>query len=181
MKNKQSKKYLIVVLIIALLAITLGYSLFLSELSITGTATASGSWDVHFKNVTKDFTEDDDNYATLKDSNKTLDVAVKLEYPGDSKTITVNIANDGELDAKLTAFTINAKDGTPTTIDPEGDVYTSGAIKMTLDSLTTGTTIAAGGSQTYTMKFEWPSDYDDAETVNDVVTFEIAFDYQQAN
>lgn len=180
-KTKKSKRnYWVIALVIFLLAVSLGYSAFSSNLKIGGTATASGDWDIHFENPTIS-SGDENNIVTLSSDNKTLTVAVKLTEPGDSKTVTVDIVNKGAIDATLKNFTITAVDGNKTTIDGEGGVYTSGAIKMTLDELTTNEILVKEtGTKTYTMKFEWPADYDASEVINDVATFTITFEYEQA-
>lgn len=50
---------------------------------------------------------------------------------------------------------------------------------MTLEELSTGTDLVAKtGSKTYTMTFEWPTDYA-SENVDDTATFTITFDYEQ--
>lgn len=178
MKNKKNRKYLVVLLIIILLAIAIGYAVFSSELTITGTATANSNWSVHFANPTAT----GDDTASLSSDDKTLTVNVALQYPGDKTTVTVDIVNEGKLDAKLKEFVITAEDGSSNEITGTNGVYTNGAIKMTLEQLTEGNLISATtGSQKYEMTFEWPENYDQVESVDDKTTFAISFNYEQAN
>ena len=46
--KKQKRNYLLVALIVILLAIAVGYAAFSANITISGTATASGTWDVKF-------------------------------------------------------------------------------------------------------------------------------------
>lgn len=180
--KKSKKNYVLVALIVILLALAVGYAAFTQQLQIIGTAKAKGDWDIHFENPTISVTPQETgvNDVVLSDSDHKLTVNVKLTHPGDSKTVTVDIVNKGSVDAKLTGFTIDAKDGSSVTLSGTGGVYTYGAIKMTLEELTTGTTLAATtGSKTYTMTFQWPADYNTA-SVDDTATFTITFDYEQS-
>lgn len=179
--KKSKKNYLLIALVVLLIALAVGYAAFSQTLQITGTAKAQGSWDIHFTNESID-KNDTDNTVTLSDSDHKLTVAVKLTKPGDKRTVTVDIVNEGSIDATLKSFTVTAKDGTGTTINGSNGVYTYNAIKMTLEQATTGETLAAEtGSKTYTMTFEWPSDYTTTEgTIDDTATFDITFDYEQA-
>lgn len=176
--KKSKKNYLIVALIVILLALAVGYAAFTQQLQIIGTATAKGSWDIHFTSESIDV-EDAENTVALSNDDHTLTVNVALKKPGDTRTVTVDIVNEGTVDATLKGFTIEAQDGSSQTISGTGGVYTYGAIKMTLEELSTGTDLVAEtGSKTYTMKFEWPTDYA-SENVDDTATFTITFDYEQ--
>lgn len=175
--KKSKKNYLIVALIVILLALAVGYAAFTQQLQIIGTATAKGSWDIHFTSESIDV-GDAENTAVLSNEDHTLTVNVALKKPGDKRTVTVDIVNEGTVDATLKGFTIVAQDGSSQEISATGGVYTSGAIKMTLEQLATGTDLVAAGSKTYTMTFEWPTDYA-SETVDDTATFTITFDYEQ--
>ena len=180
--KKSKKNYVLVALIVILLALAVGYAAFTQQLQIIGTAKAKGDWNIHFANPTISVTPQETgvNDAVLSENNHKLTVNVKLTHPGDSKTVTVDIVNEGSVDAKLTGFTIDAKDGSSTTISESGGAYTYGAIKMTLQKLSTGDLLAATtGTKTYTMTFEWPSDYA-STTVYDTATFTITFDYEQS-
>lgn len=177
--KKTKKNYFVVALAVILLAVAVGYAAFTQQLQITGTATAKGSWNIHFSTPTIDL-QDAENSVTLSENDHKMQVNVALKKPGDSRTVTVKVVNEGSVDATLTGFTIEAKDGTSQPINASGGSYTYGAIKMTLQQLSTGTDLVAEtGSQDYTMTFEWPSDYTSEEAVNDTATFTITFDYTQ--
>lgn len=179
--KKTNKNYLIVALIVILLALSLGYAAFASQLNITGTVEASADWNIHFSNPVMTGANNE-NTVALSNSDKTLTVAVKLTEPGDSHKVTVDIVNEGEFDAQLSNFVVSVKDGESVEVNPtSGTVYTVGAIKMTIQSLTPGTSeklVAETGSRSYELNFEWPMDYVSDE-VNDTASFEITFDYDQ--
>lgn len=178
--KKSKKNYLLVALVVILLALAVGYAAFSQQLQITGTATAIGEWNIHFANETMTPAQDENNTVSLSDNNHKMAVAVSLAKPGDSRTVTVDVVNEGSVDATLTNFVITAEDGSSQKLSAaEGGVYTSGAIKMTLQQLTTDTDLEAKtGKTTYTMKFEWPDSYN-LENVNDTANFTITFDYSQ--
>lgn len=177
---KRSKvNYLVITLLIVLLTIAVGYAAFSQQLQITGTAAAKGSWDIHFSNVRME-PSDSKNTVTLSDDKHTMNVNVNLEKPGDIRMAEVHIVNKGSVDATLTAFNIEAKNGESQTINPEGGVaYVNGAIRITVEEIEVGTDlIAQTGDKTYIMTFEWPENYVE-ETVDDVTTFAVTFDYSQ--
>lgn len=49
--KKTKKNYLIIALIVILLTLAVGYAAFSGTLTISGTATANGTWDIHFANA----------------------------------------------------------------------------------------------------------------------------------
>lgn len=73
--KKSKKNYLIVALIVILLALAVGYAAFTQQLQIIGTATAKGSWDIHFTEESIDV-EDAENTVALGDGDHSLTVNV---------------------------------------------------------------------------------------------------------
>lgn len=167
MKKSRKRNAIVLALIVLLIATAIGYAAFASTLNITGSATANGKWDVHFANasITKSETG---NSVEIQDGNgdpattgETLDVSVRLTYPGDTATVTVNVVNDSTCAANLTGFTVNAEDDGGTTLSPTNNVWTDGVLQMQLNVpnfTANSTTIASGASQTYTMTFTWVDD-----------------------
>ena len=100
-RNKRS--YIIIALIVVLLLSAVGYAAFQANLNITGTATGTATWDVHFKNTSTGGAE------AISNDGHTLTFTSNLSFPGDAQEITAVIENSGTLNAKLTGFTV--KDG----------------------------------------------------------------------
>jgi hypothetical protein len=178
MKKSKKSNYLIVALVVLLLALAVGYAAFSQTLTITGTATAKGSWNVHFDNFVA---PSDDTTSKLNTANTELTISTALTQPGDSKEYTVDVVNEGSMTAELTGFTIASTDSTAT-VSETGGTITLGAIKVTISPVSaTGTTLAAEtGSQTYTITVEWPSSYDTTASVNDELNFSVTLEYAQA-
>ena len=100
-RNKRS--YIIIALIVVLLLSAVGYAAFQSTLTISGTATANASWDIKFTDCKINGTQDLTKISTTTTTNDTVTVgSLSLAYPGDAKTVEVEITNAGNLDATLT-------------------------------------------------------------------------------
>lgn len=146
--NKKSRKYLIILLIVFLLALAVGYAAFNDTLHITGTANANGTFDMEFTSATVDKTVGVDEIgttATISADKNTVTVAVKdLAYPGAGAQFTVVIKNAGTIPAKVSSVT-------PTGIEGSTNIKIKG-----LDAITTAhPTIAAGDTCTLTFTVEW--------------------------
>ena len=183
--KKSKKNYVAIVLVVLLVAMAVGYAACSGSISISGTANASGKWDVKFTNA--DITDSivtgtTENTATVQGEGESIDVSVNLATPGDGATITATIANKGSYDAKLTGFSV-VGDGFTETSTGSG-VWKKGAILVKVPTMvTSGSDVisAETGTKTFTFTVEWDSTVtelaDDTETAN----FTITFNYDQAN
>ena len=178
--KKSKKNYVAIVLIVLLLALAVGYAAFSSQLTISGTASAkAGTWDVKFTNA--DATPSivsgtATNTANVNSSDATkVDVKVNLATPGDGSTVTATITNNGTVDAKLKNFKLEGLTKVSET------VYQTGAIKVTVPTVTNGDVIAKDASKTFTFLVEWDSAVDEATvgTSGQTANFTITFDYEQ--
>ena len=109
MKRKQkSKRLIIAVALILLVAISIGYAGLSTTLTINGTANiAATSWNVHFENVqvTSGSVSVDENttapaVAAGNTTTTALSYAVTLNKPGDFYEFTVDVVNGG-VNAKI--------------------------------------------------------------------------------
>ena len=172
--KKRKKNFLLIALVIILVAIAVGYAAFSSTLTISGTATASGTWDIHFASGSVSKKTDGTEYGTAivdpKD-NKTLNVNVELTYPGDGCEVTANIKNNGTIPAKLTGFKLT---------DNNGDTFSNDDIKIaTPDMDTSGSEIIeAGKTCPFTFTIKWDKDSQKTEEIT--ANFKITFTYEQA-
>lgn len=154
------------------LAVVVGYALFSDNLTVSGSATATGDFDVEFTSVgtiTKvgytavDATE----IAKISEDKNTLTVTVnKLDYPGAYVTIPVTITNKGSVSAKLK------------NINETGLTQDNRAIKVTYTGVAASdTVIKTNDTQEMNIKVEWdPS----INTGSSDVTFQITLEYEQA-
>lgn len=168
--KKMRKRQGIVVLIVILLALAIGYAAFSSTLTINGTATGTGNWDVRFETVSlKNSTgSTDSNHGeasiTTTTTNDTITATVELAYPGDGVILEAVVKNNGNTPAKLSNFQI-----TGATEDLE---ITQNAGGPSIDE-----ELPAGGTCTAQFGIKWAADSD---TTNlGPQTFTITYDYEQ--
>ena len=154
------------------LAVAVGYALFSETLTVTGTATATGNFDVEFTKVgtiTKvGYTgAGDSEIAVISPDKNTLTVTVnKLDYPGAYVEIPVTITNKGSVSAKLK------------NINETGLTAVSRAIKVTYTGVAASDTpIDTNGTQEMNIKVEWDKT---VNTSSSDVTFQIQLEYEQA-
>lgn len=103
-------------LVVAIVAMSVGFAVFSSNLKINGTTTVeSSTWNIQF---------DEESYSETMGSKKTtpefnvtsMTYAVTLTEPGDFYEFTVNVENNGTFDAQLTGITL-------TDLTPEQEKY----------------------------------------------------------
>ena len=178
--NKSGKKRLVVVLIIVLLiALAVGYAGFTDTLTITGSASATGTFDLEFNSATV-VSSVGCTAATpsITDGGDTLTVSVTdLAFPGAGAQIQAVIKNVGTAPAKIKALT-------PTNITGN-----TNAIKITgLNALTTShAAIEPNGTCTVDFTVEWDSTVDTLDSskagegtgANATLSFSLVIEYEQ--
>lgn len=153
--KKDKRNYIIVALVVILLLLAVGYASFSETLKITGTATGTVTWDVHFT---------EESEGTVSEDGKGLTVTTNLAYPGDATTVTAKIENSSSVAAKLTNFKVT---GLSDTTD----------ITLKYVDLSDETEVLQpNGVCTYTFVVGWDKD-SEKTSVND--TYTITFDYVQ--
>ena len=103
-KNKQD--LYIFIIMIGLIGLTIGYAALSSTLNINGKSNISkNTWDVYFDNVVvKDDSIEAVKIPTVTDKT-TVDFEVALNLPGDFYEFTVDVINDGTIDAMIESIT----------------------------------------------------------------------------
>ena len=149
------------------LAIAVGYALFSQTLTINGTATAKGSFDVEFTTATIQ-TEVGSTGATavISEDKHTLTVTVpKLEYPGAYVEIPVTVTNVGDIPAKLKKIT-------------ETGLTTDESVKVSYTGLSEleNQQVNQNGTQNFTIKVMWD---ENSNKNSENVEFSIKLDYEQ--
>lgn len=174
MKNKK-QNFIIIGVIAFVLALATGYALFSDEITVSGTATAKGSFDVEFTSVgtivkngyTDETGKDGANIAVISSDKNTLTVTVnKLSYPGAYVEIPVTVKNVGTIPAVL-------KEIVQTGLDAD-----STPIRVTYSGIAASdATVAPGTPATMTIKVEWLST---VNTTAEAASFTVKLDYEQA-
>ena len=200
MKNKKKMEIgILLVLIIAVLGMTVGFAYYAQNLTINGTVTVKGSpWKVHY--VADDITETSGSEtatsATIGNSDTNFAFTVTLEKPGDFYEATINVINEGSMDALLKKVTMGlsavdsssnpvsssdlAKYLTYTITYNNGTPYTA-----TTDNIT-GITLAANANHNAThpvkirVAYTQPASSADLPSTDVTVTVTGQLDYQSA-
>ena len=175
------KRFLLVALFLLLVAgITFGYARLETTLTINGdTKISKVSWLVHFKNIqvtNGSYTNDGANSVSLAtNDDTTLTYTVTLKQPGDFYEFTVDIVNDGTIDAKLDSITSETND--PDVASKPFITYEE-ANFPTVDSILTP---GNAGKRTIRIRVEFPYDIRpvDLPTSDYTFTKTIHFNYVQ--
>lgn len=107
---KEYGKQILVSVIAAIFVFGVGYALLSDTITVTGTATTTGSLDVKIIEASctaqSGAVSTENNRADKSNGDNTVTLTVPaLEYPGASATFTVKLRNVGSLDAKLKSIT----------------------------------------------------------------------------
>ena len=179
--KKSKKNFVAIVLIVLLLALAVGYAAFSQTLPISGTANASGNWDIKFVDGTETITDSivegtTANTAEVAGDGKSMDVTVNLATPGDGSNITVDITNAGNVDAVIKSFKVTG-DGFSSS---DNTTYKNGPILVKVPTVSTGDELATGATKTFTFSVEWdPSETASLGADGKTADFTITFEYEQ--
>lgn len=164
--KKSKKNYAMIALVVILLCLAIGYAAFSANLTINGTATASGTWEVKF--IKAEMNDEDHGTAEVTSSDE-VTVNAKLAFPGDACTVTVYIKNNGTIPAELTSFECTKADGTT--------VFTDDNIEVVIPDIETGDEIIkAGETCPVTITVKWKAD---STATNATASFKVKFEYKQ--
>ncbi len=154
------------------LAVAVGYALFSETLTINGTATAKGDFDVEFTSVGTPTcsgfsgTCEAATLGTISDDKNTLTITVnKLQYPGAYVEIPVTVTNKGSIPAVLKSI-------------EETGLTTDASVKVSYTGLTElkDQEVAQNGTQNFTVKVMWD---ENSNTSSENVKFTIKLNYEQ--
>ena len=140
-KSKNKKHSLLLILLLLIVGISIGYAALATTLNINGNTTIEkASWDIHFENLVKTSGSEVATVEAAIDSTKTLiEYTITLTEPGDFYEFTVDIVNNGTIDAMISEV---LKEGLTT--DQEKYIeytatYSDGVELQELNSLKSGT------------------------------------------
>ena len=178
-KFQKKMNIIYILLLIVLASIGTGYAYIKSNLNINGTANVSAaSWDVHFENLNVTT----GSVTATTPANITDDTTVKfsaeLAEPGDYYEFTVDVANEGTMDAMIDSFSISPTLTTAQKKYLEYTVtYSDGA------PLETKQELKANTSETLKVQFNYIENYNKTNYPTEDQTFNIEFsvDYIQTD
>ena len=111
---KDAKNIMIAALLIAVVALAVGYAAFATTLTVNGHAVVDANWQVEIISITPSYTgtavETVNSPVTPKFTATTATFDATLHAPGDKATYTVVVKNKGSIKAKLNAITPSSAD-----------------------------------------------------------------------
>ena len=180
--NKKSsflkQRYFVIALFLLLVAgITLGYSALQTTLQINGSTTIDKvGWDIHFANVnvtTGSVPIGTGNQAATIDPNDSTKMSynITLSKPGDFYEFTVDIVNDGTIDAKISEIVADS-------LTASQDVYANYTVKYAADNTIPAADdkLAKKTTKTLKVRLEFDTDIEPTDLPTDGDTFDL--DYQ---
>lgn len=165
MKNK----FIIAAVAVVMLA-SVAYAAFTQLLTINGTGTASGQWNVKITGITRSAgTGVTDAVGTPSFTDTTATFDAELGYPGATATYDVTVTNSGTIPAKLTSISDIA------TTNAAAPTY----ITYAVSGVTAGTTtLAAGSTNVVKVTVTW-SGASSPATANESKTLTLDLNYDQ--
>ena len=103
--NKKDLYIILIIVIFSVLTLTVVYAALSTTLNINGNAEVSAaSWDIHLDNVQLNSSSATSNIPTITDST-TATFSTTLSKPGDFYEFTIDVVNDGTIDAVIGSVT----------------------------------------------------------------------------
>lgn len=186
---KDTKTVVIVGVLIAIIAMSIAYASFASNLSVTGTAKIDTNWDVEIKSIVATSTtgQAKDNGASttkVNDGGLSAIFDCTLTQPGDSITYTVTVENKGNINAALKTGTYKLvtpdNNLTPSNLGSEN--FDTGLVTFALSG-TPSASLGKTGSGNSTTTFDVVVTYDGSATTAPTYTSKkaiVQLTYEQA-
>lgn len=169
---KEKKNVLIIALLVAIIAMAVGYAALGETLTITGTGNINVEWDVQIESITAGTLTGATVTSAEKTGNTTASFDVDLAYPGASATFEVVAKNYGTINAAFDGFSdLTAKNA-------EAPDY----ITYTVTGITEGDVLSANeaNTQTATITVTWDGEQTEVPEGEVSKTATITLDYVQA-
>ena len=188
--RRKRKNNLYILLIILITGLSLGYAFLSQELTINGTGkVTASSWDVYFDSLIPNLNNvslsQEDVAATIDQTTLTdIDYSVTLQKPGDFYEFTVDVVNDGTMDAMVGLVINNYEDSPISTYNPlpvylkYSATYSDG-MPIEAYHILTGN----GGTETYKVRLEYRTDIsaNDLPATTQTLHFTFGVEYVQAD
>ena len=178
----KKKENVLAILFVLLLFISVAYAYLNSNLSIAGIAGINNArWSVYFDNINIDDGSVDtiSKAAVINDDKDEVSYNITLNVPGDYYEFTVDVVNDGSIDAMIESVTTKIN-GSSTNTLPEYIKYSTTYIDGI--EIKNNHRLNAGNVETYLVRVEYDSNIDASQLPDDDVTLNMSFEvnYVQA-
>jgi hypothetical protein len=170
-KNNDNRKF-IVSLFIIILSLGVGYAIFSETINITGTAQTTGSFDIEFFEAAS---------ARLNKAGTLLENTAEISM--DKNTLTLNVPNletiNSWVEFDITVKNVGTIAALLESVDVTGDNDPN--IRVTYPTWSAGIELAAGATETFTIRVEWITTGNDGEnyTGQETLAFTVALNYLQ--
>ena len=189
MRRKDRKKTFVYLLIILLVSIGIGYAFLNQDLTINGTGkVTANNWSIYFDNIvfnSGNVALSTGDVAAVINPTTLTDVTytITLQKPGDFYEFTVDVVNDGSLDAMVS--TVSNKLG-GVEIDATHPLPNYLNYSVTYDdgvAIAPNHLLEAGDTETYKVRLEYKTDItsSDLPTTNQSLTINFSVEYVQAD
>ena len=154
-KERKVKKLALVAVIVAVLGMTIAFAALSQTLTIKGTGKVdTATWNIHFKNLqflNKTTNASVNGTPELSEDEVTIsNINVTLKQPGDYVTYTVDIKNDGNINAEIQSIDM------PTLTSVQSELFTFTAVYTgTTDKVSVGDTLYEGQTRNVTLTFKY--------------------------
>ncbi len=184
MRRKRRNKQLYRLLFLFLLMMTIGYAALTSNLSINGIAEISNAtWDIHFENIqvtTGSITPDSE---VNIDTDTSVSYEVTLSQPGDFYEFTVDVVNDGSVDAMIEAVVSRLNNNVINSTNPIPSFLSYSVAYSDGYSISPNHLLEAGEDETYRVRIAFRTDINPDDLPSSDVSLELNFEvtYIQAD
>ena len=189
MRKKKKRNNFILALIVIVVSMSLGYAFLNTDLTINGTSKIpANSWNIYFDNIqiTSGSVElsSGDSAPVINPSNLTnIDYIISLKEPGDFYEFTVDVINDGTIDAMIGTIS-NKMNGTEISSTNPLPSYLNYSITYEDNfSIEEKHLLAANSTETYKVRLEYRTDIDPSDLPNSGATLPLSYsvNYIQAD
>lgn len=172
-KNTNKNSVIISCLVVAIIAMSVGYAALAEQLTINGTAgTGNASWAIAFQSITKNeslTTAGVNEVSEPTASGTSATFNVTFDYPGSKIVYDVVVKNGGTIDAVYEGMSgiDEANNASPT------------EIQYKVEKTDTDNELLSNGTDTYRITIEWPESSQTIDKNNTSKQATIHFDYAQ--
>ena len=187
--RKRKRNHLVLILVVLLTSISLGYAFLNQDLVINGTGkVTANNWSIYFDNIVFNSgnvaLSTGDSAAVINPTTLTdVTYTITLQKPGDFYEFTVDVVNDGSLDAMVSTVS-NTLGGVE--IDATHPLPNYLNYSVTYDdgvAIAPNHLLEAGDTETYKVRLEYKTDItaNDLPTTNQSLTLTFSVEYVQAD
>ena len=175
-RNRVISMKILFFMVILFFGMGIGYASISTSLVIDGTTDIDhSSWDIHFANVQVESGSVTADTPVITDDTS-VSFSASLENPGDYYEFTVDVVNNGTMDAKLNAITI-----TPVLTAEQQKFFSYDVSYENPFPITVGDTLFAGQTEKLHIKFQYlvSDDTSDYPTEDTSFDFSVSMNYIQ--